>query len=813
MNAIEKLALTNINKIPLFKETIRKLTVNTQLTESEKTYILACAILFLRQYGADNRFTSYVEFSYYIVVKYSTVYQDYKPLYDFSASFGFYPTVRAILDNSLIEQNNFSDCLMDLEMERFRSGNYIETFHQYQGKKTLLQDPINELSFIAPTSFGKSSVIIDCILKYDSQSMKIGIVVPTKSLLMQTYRMIRDARLNKKIIIHDEMYQKEDAFIAIFTQERSLRLLSKFPIHFDLLFIDEAHNLLKDDSRSVLLSRLLAKNRGLNPQQRVVYLSPLIEDVKCLKVEPDQIINEHRVPFNIKEPEIYEYRLNQDVYSYNRFVGNFYLIGTEPDLFHYIINRSHQKNFIYNFRPVSIEQLAKALANRLPLHEVSPALTQLINILESEVHERFYAIDCIRHGVVYLHGKLPDLIKEYLESKFRDLPEIRYIIANSVILEGMNLPIDNLYILNTRSLYGKELTNLIGRVNRLNTIFSSDQNNLGKLLPPVHFVNSENYNRKGSNMSRKIELLRSRTFKDTVENPTLVDFDFDELNIAADQKERKRALYDKIRADEQFLNSVPIDDEEKLKQYLIETGISLFYKDIDVLVDILQERISRVPSRSDWPSLNMMDKIYDLFLRDITLVADYEFSRLGSPEARSYYDYHITISQRRALKENVIYQFGYFKKRVEDNNPVFYFGETYGERERNPTTTIVPEPKTYIDLSTKNDTELINLAIVKLKMEDDFVSFKLNKFIVMMYDYELISRDDYNMYIYGTADQAKIDLTKIGLSISLISRLEADGQLQHLYFDSFNNLKAREEFDDYKASVNDFYRFEIERFL
>ena len=105
------------------------------------------------------------------------------------------------------------------------------------------------------------------------------------------------------------------------------------------------------------------------------------------------------------------------------------------------------------------------------------------------------------------------------------------------------------------------------------------------------------------------------------------------------------------------------------------------------------------------------------------------------------------------------------------------------------------------------------IEVVKLKMEDDFISFKLNKFIVMLHDYELISDDDYNKYIYGTTDQKKIGLTKIGLSVSLISRLEKDDQLKYLRFDSANNLIASKEFNQYKDNANDFYRFEIERFI
>ncbi len=812
MNASEKQSLTLINKIPAFNDVIGKLTVNTILSEEEKSYILGCAILFLKHYSADSRFTSYAEFSYYIILKYCITYKDYQPLYDFSVAFGFYPTVKAILENNLVQKDQISDCLIDLELERFRHQNYIETIHQYRGKQGLLEDASNEVSYIAPTSFGKSSVIVDCIVKYSNQKMKIAVVVPTKSLLMQTYRMIRDANLNKKIIIHDEMYRGEDTFIAIFTQERSLRLLSKFDLQFDLLVIDEAHNLLKDDPRSVLLSRLISKNRLLNSKQHVVYLSPLITDVKCLRVAPNQDIREHRVPFNIKEPEIYEYRKDGSVYHYNRFINAFYQIGTEKSIYTYILNNSGNKNFLYNYRPIKIEELAKELSRNLPLENLSLQLSEFISELKREVHKDFFIVDYIKHGVVYLHGKLPDLVKEYIESKFRDLPEIRYIIANSVILEGMNLPIDNLFILNTYKLLGKELTNLIGRVNRLNTIFTLTENNLDKLLPPVHFVNSDRYNGDETVMENKIELLRSRTFKDEIKNPTLEDYDFDKLKISKDQKEKKKMQVEQIINAEKFLAKIPNDDIERVKQYLIETGISAFYGDIDVVSNVLNGRIKNIGQREDWTSLNMMDKIDDLFLRDLTNVTDYEFSRLRLQEARNYYDFHITVSQKRALKENIEYQFDYFKKCVIDGKQIFYFGTAYGERQRNLTAT-PPEQKSYVDLSTKRDAELINLAIVKLKMEDDFVSFKLNKFIIMMHDFSLITDDDYNLYIYGTTDKDKIELTKIGLSVSLISRLEADDQLKYLYFDAANNLRARKEFDEYKDKASDFYRFEIERFL
>jgi hypothetical protein len=53
-----------------------------------------------------------------------------------------------------------------------------------------------------------------------------------------------------------------------------------------------------------------------------------------------------------------------------------------------------------------------------------------------------------------------------------------------------------------------------------------------------------------------------------------------------------------------------------------------------------------------------------------------------------------------------------------------------------------------------------------------------------MYDYKLIDEDEYNLQIYGTKNISKSKLRKIGLSGSLIARLEADGSLS-LFSDKF----------------------------
>lgn len=382
----EKSILKSIGKDEVFKIVLQKLTVSNKLTEQEKTYILASSILFIMQYQRDKRYTSYADLSYYIILKYALTNKDYKPLFDFSINLGFFPIAKAILDEGYLKGQEINNSFIDLKLTQFKKSlNYFETLEQYSISRNFLADKTPEKTFIAPTSFGKSSVIIDYIKNLPANNHKIVIVVPTKSLLMQTYQMVKSSELKKKIIIHDEMYNNETSFIAIFTQERSLRFLNKNKTHFDVLFIDEAHSLLEKDSRSILLSRLISRNRVANPDQQVVYLSPLLSDTNNLKVKKDQTISSHIIKFNIKEAEIFEYRLGNEVFQYNRFVDQFYSVGNEENKFSYIKKVSKNKNFVYLRKPTSIEAFAKELFQNLTQIE-SSSITELETNLRREVH-------------------------------------------------------------------------------------------------------------------------------------------------------------------------------------------------------------------------------------------------------------------------------------------------------------------------------------------------------------------------------------------------------------------------------------------
>lgn len=816
--------LTKIGKIPYFKDVIEKLTLGEFLNNKDSTYILSCALIFLKEYEKNdiNENMSYLELAYYIILKYSLIHDDYKPLYDFCLNFGFYPIVKYIRDKELLEDAGIEDLIVESNVKKYIHRNITETLEQSKIRSKVLTDNSAEFSLIAPTSFGKSSIIREHI-KLHSYN-KIGIIVPTKSLLNQTYKDIKkEEELNYKLILHDNMYEGEERFIGILTQERALRLLDKNEVYFDMLYIDEAHNLFKRDDRSILLARLIKQNKLKNPNHKIIYLSPLVNSSEKLRVNGSQSISEHKINFNVKEPEYYLYELDNKIYKNNRFINQNYPIGESGNLYDYIKENSNGKSFIYNRRPILVEDFAKEFSEKVDSVD-NLAVESLKSILKQQVHEDFKIIDLLDKGIIYLHAKLPESIKDFLEYKFKTTPEIKYVVANSVILEGVNLPVETMFILNTYALQGKELTNLIGRVNRLNDIFINDnvENSLKKLIPQIHFVNSQKYN-NGNKMDDKIKELRSKVFDDYVANPTLQSYDIDKIKLSWDKNKgetkesKKQELLAKniktLQLEEVILSS-PENPRDNLLHKMLKNGVSFYYSINVDLVDILLSRIERNKDLDVFKSLNIIDKIYEIFIKDFdnTIIKDYEILRLRYDKARTYYKIFIKNSSK-ALKEKVNKQKTFFKRiKNSDTDTFYYMGESFGER-THPTKYYLNPKNVYVDLKNKTDKQIVNLSVIKIRLEEDFVSFKLNNYFNLMLELELISTSEYQQVIYGTNDAEKIKLINMGLSINMVDKLQKDGQIQNIDFDHNNNLKPNNEFLSYKNTLDEFSRFKLEKIL
>lgn len=802
--------LRSLNK---FEELIKKITIHSinepiELEESEKIFLLSSAIILSKNYDLDKRYQSYVELAYYMILKYSLITNDFIPLYDFAVNFGFYPIAKSLVVNGKIEMNTIINFNTQAKIEdEFRFNSIIETFNQKETRNSILDSESNEICFIAPTSFGKSSLIVEDIKNTISIRNRISIIVPTKSLLSQTFRMLKREIPGRKIILHDEMYDNEDIFLSALTQERALRLLEKNKdLYFDSLYIDEAHNLFSKDNRTILLSRLIRLNKKRNPNHRVIYLSPLISNSDNLRFDIEQDIVEQRIDFNMKEPEIHELCLDSTIQKYNRFIDYFYPTGKEISYLEYILKTKRYKNFFFLSAPRKIEMFAKQLFDYLPLNDsIDINLEKIAMNLKNYIHKDFYIINYLKKGVIYLHGKLPDQIKEYLEYKFQTLSSIHYLVANHVILEGMNMPIDCLYILSVHGLSSERLTNLIGRVNRLNMIFNTTNDDYSLLLPSVHFINTIEYGRKNSKMCNKIRKLRTGRFPDEIKNPLLLEFDIDkEIEL----KNREKA--EKIIAEESFiLEEFALTEIEKLKRKMIELGLNTIYDVTNSLCELLLSRLSKIESLIED---NIVSIIQVLFVNDLNeMIIDSEFGRLINSETVNYYENFISISKKRSLKDNIESVLSHFREHKTKPNSKMYMGKSFGEIPYDDTN--LRGNPVYVELKEKSDSELVNLAIVKLKIENDFINYKISKFFQLMLDYEIISINYYNMLVYGSNDEIKLNLLKQGLSINVINKLDQDKQINNIIIDENNIASGNKQFNEYIKTLDDFFRFEIDKYF
>lgn len=505
-----------------------------EITNKDAEFLYSVALLLIDEYskeiekGIDKNLL--IEYAYFIIATTAFKVSDFRALYDFSINYGYYPIARKIIDLDLLSDMNINHVMTNSRIDKFEDGDKILTYQQKKVFEEVLDDKGNAVSFLAPTSYGKSELIFDHLSKNEDKNY-IGIVVPTKALIDQVYREAKKKVKDRKLIIHDQNYSKSEdkRILTITTQERALRLVDE-GVKFDILYIDEAHEMLNFDyrnnlnNRSLLLTRLIKLSRAANQNLLELYLSPVIGKASNLEIRNSKTISDHRISKDLKILNISFLNSEGNLKYYDRYLGEF--IDSEKMIrshFDYIIEQSKNKNLHFLYRPRYIEGYAKLLYEKLPFieeYEIDSDIKKLISELAEIVHPKFKLIKYLSKGLVYLHGKMPLIIRNYVLKYVRESRFLSHFVANSVILAGMNLPIDNLFYISGYS-NSRDLYNLIGRVNRLSDIFSKENPSLNRIFIPVHFIEMDRFpqNQQGS-LAKKIEKLRGR-IKDEIKNPLL----------------------------------------------------------------------------------------------------------------------------------------------------------------------------------------------------------------------------------------------------------------------------------------------------
>ncbi|EGV00778.1 type III restriction enzyme, res subunit [Streptococcus oralis SK313] len=451
---------------------------------------------------------------YRIFLLYSKNTGDYKPLYELSLNKGFIPIAQFIDDNLKYGERfgNLQTVMNEATNKDFRQGSQYKTIGQTLLYNNVIATENKSYIVVAPTSYGKTELILSFL---DTNLDKnVCVITPTKSLLAQTKKRILNHIGNQKIITRPEMYSEDsERIIAVLTQERLLRLLQENPeLSFDILIVDEAHNLLdrfsKDNNRSVLLASVIVICYRRNENLSCRYLTPFLQS-------KESIVLKH-VSESLEWFTVSEFMKSEVFYFHDIIKGTKEMLdqysGAKQKLISLgsldassdagiVIFHADRKNIIYINSPKKIEQFAKELANLLEVTS-SERIKKAVLDLRNFIHEDYSLASSLERGVIYHHGSVPESVRYYIETLYSEYSELKMLIANSTLLEGVNIPATKMFILdpNRGSSYlsSSDFKNLIGRICRFGEIFNPNDGSLEYLLPEIHIIKGK-YCRKDFN--------------------------------------------------------------------------------------------------------------------------------------------------------------------------------------------------------------------------------------------------------------------------------------------------------------------------
>lgn len=345
------------------------------------------------------------------------------------------------------------------------------------------------ISYSGPTSMGKSFIV----QTYVQEQIKKGstdnfaILVPTKALInevrsnmigsLQTILKERNYRI--VTAAGDLVLRQEHHYIFIMTPERLLHMMiERGNINIDLLFVDEAHKISSSGGRSTYYYKVLTQLQKMQRMPTIVFASPNIPNPEVyLDIIPKNETCEVKTIASRFAP-VCQFKFYLDFtsrvgYFYNDYSKNLercYSIPSTCELSDIVrIVSKDSQSLVYCQSRMSVVLNAIKYAKHLPLVD-NDKLKTLSAEIRAEVHDDCYLADLVLKGVAYHVGYLPTNIRLRIERSF-EAGDIRTIFCTSTLIEGVNLPADNLFITSyhngKNNMNSVEFKNLIGRVGRI----------------------------------------------------------------------------------------------------------------------------------------------------------------------------------------------------------------------------------------------------------------------------------------------------------------------------------------------------------
>jgi len=353
----------------------------------------------------------------------------------------------------------------------------------------------------APTSAGKSFLVLEhmCRQAESSEHFTAVYVTPTRALLSEVQSKLH-ARFGGRPEIRISAIPSLDLLerpkqIFVLTQERLSSLLSVAPddISFDIVVVDEAQNI-ADDARGMILQDCLERIAQRSSTTKVILLAPGAEGMQA--VARSFGVTE-LVPLSTRLSPVQQNRIVLSIVKGNHFELNIALMGRDgvrmpmgnvrmerslKDKASRLANVAvelgvNDNSLLYETGAREAEKTAAELTTLLKSKngELKDAsLEELSMFIQEHVHPEYQLATMVRHGVAYHYGRMPSLLREAIETSFKQVEGgVKYLVCTTTLAQGVNLPARNVFIDTPTRGAGKPLDpallwNFAGRAGRLN---------------------------------------------------------------------------------------------------------------------------------------------------------------------------------------------------------------------------------------------------------------------------------------------------------------------------------------------------------
>lgn len=392
------------------------------------------------------------------------------------------------------------------EAEYRKEGNTVSI----SGRQLLLTDfqaqlwraftHFQDISVSAPTSAGKSFVVQQFIRRavLNDGARKCAFIVPSRALITQVTddvsAWINEATLDYEIVSIPLAPEANIPPRAIFvmTQERlQLALFNHKELAFEIVVIDESHGL-GDGPRGILLTNVIEELRTRNPNTKLLFAGPNISNPRDIGTAfgidlegvstRDQTVAQNIIFADVNSKESKTIDLRYLTESGRVPLGS---IDAPIDLrtdrerlvFIPLLLGAGGQNLIYVLGPAQCEDIAFGLADALQ-SESSDYLIELSSFVADAVHPKYQLVNSVKAGVGFHYGRVPSLVRKEIEEAY-SLGHLKYLVTTSTLLQGVNLPARNLFMLrpykgDNNPISSIDFWNLAGRAGRLGKEFEGN---------------------------------------------------------------------------------------------------------------------------------------------------------------------------------------------------------------------------------------------------------------------------------------------------------------------------------------------------